>query len=216
MNKNKKMILIIVGVIVALALVAGIVWWLVAREKGNALNGEKSKVNALYEEFVKNPNYTFETTLNEQNKTFYARKDNMAYVDIKYQGEKSKYLVKDGNTYLIMDEQKTYYTYRNSDIDLQRVTLQLENVKNNKGTKGKEEIEGKNYNYEEFENVSDFLMRDIERKQDERVTTKFYFDNNQLAYIKTTVGEYEELLKVTVSQEVDNKLFAIPSGYTEN
>ncbi len=214
---NKKIILIIISVIVALALIAGMIGWLITGDKvATVLDGTKSKVNTLYEEFINKPTYTFETILNGQNQVFYARKDNMAYVDISYQGEKSKFIVKDGDTYLIMDEQKTYTTYRNNDIDLERITLQLENVKNAKYTKGKEEIEGKNCYYEEFENVSDFLMKDIEIKQDESVKTKFYFEDNKLIYIKTIVGDYEELLKVTISKEVDSKLFNIPSGYTAN
>lgn len=45
--------------------------------------------------------------------------------------------------------------------------------------------------------------------------TRFYFDGKDLKYIKTIAGNKEELLKVTISKDVDNKLFQIPSDYEE-
>lgn len=51
--------------------------------------------------------------------------------------------------------------------------------------------------------------------QGQEVKTRFYFDNNNLVYIKTIIGNKQEIFKVNISYDVDSKLFEIPSDYKE-
>ena len=55
--------------------------------------------------------------------------------------------------------------------------------------------------------------------QNEKVSTtkktRFYFDGNNLAYIKTVLGNKEKTLKVEISENIDNNIFTIPSDYEE-
>ena len=50
------------------------------------------------------------------------------------------------------------------------------------------------------------------------IKTRFYFDKkDNLVYIKTLYGDNnEELLKIEISNEVDDSIFGIPSDYAEN
>ena len=81
--------------------------------------------------------------------------------------------------------------------------------------KGKEKIENKTYTYEEYNTVTKFVMMDNSENEGQEIKTKFYFDGNKLEYIKTIVGNKQELLKVDISDDVDNNLFEIPSEYKE-
>ena len=79
----------------------------------------------------------------------------------------------------------------------------------------KEKIENKTYTYEEYNTVTKFVMMDNSENEGQEIKTKFYFDGNKLEYIKTIVGNKQELLKVDISDDVDNNLFEIPSEYKE-
>ena len=51
---------------------------------------------------------------------------------------------------------------------------------------------------------------------DEGVKTRLYFNKkSELVYVKTIYSEGSELLKVNISNEVDEALFEIPSNYAE-
>ena len=50
-------------------------------------------------------------------------------------------------------------------------------------------------------------------KDEEKAKTRFYFEGDQLVYIKTIIEDEQELLKVDISNQVDEKLFEIPSDY---
>ncbi len=50
---------------------------------------------------------------------------------------------------------------------------------------------------------------------DKEGKTRFYFDGDKLVYIKTIIGDKQEVLKVDLSYNVDSKLFEIPSDYQE-
>lgn len=217
MSKNKKIILIIIAIILLLAIVVGIICWIGFGRKigNNNLEGNASKVNKLCSELKEKQEFSFITTLDENNKMYYAKKDKTAYIDTIYQGEETKFLIKDGNSYLLLDEQKIYYTYQNNETDLEKVTVSLETIKDREYVEGKEKIENKEYKYEEYEGVSEFLLKDIETTEQQVAKTRFYFSGNKLVYIKTIVGDYQEVLKVDISYHVDNKLFEIPSDYKE-
>lgn len=211
---KKQIVLIIVSIILVLAIIVGLVYFLGLGEKteNTILDGSTSKVNKLYSELKEKQEYSFKTTLNEQDEVYYAKKNKVAYIATTYQGETSKFIIKDGNSYLLLDDEKIYYTYQNNETDLEKITVQLEKIKDKPYTEGKEKIENKEYKYEEYEDVAEFLVKDIE---EQTAKTRFYFDGNKLVYIKTTVGDYQEVLKVEISDNVDDKLFEIPKDYKE-
>lgn len=217
MSQKKKTIVITATVIIiALAIIIGIIWWLNREITGNTiLEGGNSKVTKLYSQLKEKQTFCFTTTLDEENLVFYAKKDNMAYLNTKNQGEESKFIVKDGNTYLLKEEEKIYYLYQNNETDLDKIILQLERVKDKPYTEGKEKIENKNYQYEEYEGVTEFLIKDINAENEHTLRTRFYFNGEQLVYIKTIIGDYQEIVKVDISYEVNNNLFEIPSDYKE-
>ena len=81
---------------------------------------------------------------------------------------------------------------------------------------GHEKINGKNYYYEEYDDIGAFFIMTKYDEQNE-IKTRFYFDNNgNLTYIKTIYGEESELLKVNLENSVDDSLFEIPANYAEN
>ena len=218
MNKNKKIILITVISILILVLIAGIIYFIVANtekeDPNTILQGSTSKTSQLMSQLTEKQNFSFETTVDEKNKVFYAKKEDMAYIDTYYNGRESKILVKDGNSYLLVDEYEKFYTYNNNQTDLNKIQNELEKLNEMTYTSGSEEIDNKKYKYEEFETITDFLIKDINSKE-KTGKTRFYYKGDTLVYIKTIIGDKEELLKVNVSYDVKDNLFEIPSNYQE-
>lgn len=215
---KKKMILIIVAIIVALVSVSGLVFWIGwgTNKENKTLDGSTSKVSKLYDALAQKQSYSFTTKLDEDNQMYYAKKGDMAYVAFSYEGDHANTLIKDGNSYLLLEDEKTYYTYQNNVTDLEKILLQLEEVKESQYTEGKETINGKRYSYEEYEGISEFLMKEeISTSQEKKAKTRFYFDQDKLVYIKTIIGEEQEILKVEISDNVNEKLFELPSDYQE-
>lgn len=216
MSKTKKIILIVIAIILILAIAIGLVWCIGFGNKEEGTTEEKpSQIEKLYSILTEKETYSITTTLDNENTIYYAKKDNKAYNEVTHDGKKTKFMVKDGNSYLIVDDQQVYYTYENNEIDLNKIEAQLENVKDENYREGKEKIEGKKYYYEEYEKVADFLMKDVNSTDEQKIKTRFYFDGDKLVYIKTMVEDYEETLKVDISYDVDSKLFEIPSGYKQ-
>lgn len=215
---QKKMILIIVAIIVVLASLVGLVCWIGGgtNKENKTLDGSTSKISKLYATLAEKQSYSFTTKLDDASQMYYAKKGDMAYSDSSYQGEHAKTLTKNGNLYLLLEDEKTYYTYQNNETDLEKILHQLEDLKESQYTEGKETIYGKRYSYEEYGGISDFLMKeDISTSQEQKAKTRFYFDEDELVYIKTIMGEEQEVLKVEISDNVNDKLFELPSDYKE-
>ena len=71
---KKKIVILIVAIIIAL--IIGVTIYLVAfPSKINNSEDKSSKVTKLYNELQEKQTYSFITTLNKQNSTFYAKKD---------------------------------------------------------------------------------------------------------------------------------------------
>ena len=211
MEKNKKIIIGVISAIVVVALVIA----LICIVRQNINNTEKtSRLNKIYENIVNKGEYTFTEETNENNKITYVIKDDKAFVDSIYEGEESKYVVKDGNTYLIIDDEKTYYKYENNMTDLSVIPSRLKTAANMEFISGTENIENKNYYYEEFNGYNQFLITEDNTETSE-IKTRFYFDGSQLVYIKTITKDSEELLKVNLTYKAQNQSFEIPSDYVE-
>ncbi len=213
--KNKKTIVIIIAVIAVIAIL-GVSFFFI--NKNTSKTGTTSnKLENLYENLKQNQSYSFTATLDDNNKMIYEKNDGNAYTDTIYDGTESKFIIKDGNSYLLIDDQKAYYTYANNDIDLDKIEVQLSEVINSGDYQnGEEKIDGKNYQYEEYNCITDFTMQDTSNvTENQNVKTRFYFKNNKLVYIKTIINDKQELLKVDISNNVDTNLFEIPLDYEE-
>ena len=211
MRKNKMIIILIIVSIVILASAVGIYF----TAKSKTTNDEIGKLNNYYEKLKNTSSYSFTSWLDDQNNVKYSKNNNESYNETTYQGKNTKYIVKNGNTYLVKDSEKVYYTYENNETDLYAIEMQIADIKENEASSGKEKIEGKQYKYEEFKGISNFYIGNI-NANDENTKTRFYFDGDNLAYIKTIVDENtEQLLKIEFSETVDNKIFNIPTNYKE-
>ncbi len=212
-NKRKKIIWISIVVAIIIVLIAGLTEYIFLKQKDEK---DISRINQLYEILKTKTSYSFSAILDDNNSMFYAKEDNKAYMDTTYDGTESKFIIKDENTYLIMDDTKAFYTYQNNEIDLNKIEVELEQLKDLQCEKGKEKIENKTYYYEEYEVLTDLNMMDTsEIGENEKVKTRFYFNDDKLVYIKTITENQQELLKVNISYDVDNQLFEIPSDYKE-
>lgn len=219
MDKKRRIILISIAIIIILLTISGIVWYFVSNNNNaneTVENGiENSKLSKLYQELSSKNSYSFETVLDDDNKMFYAKSGNVAYTDTNYNGNESKFVIKDGNSYLLVDDTKTYYTYKNNMVNLNKVQEAFDELINMGSFEtGREEINGENYNYEQYVGKTNLALQSFDDDTN-NVKTRLYFKGDDLVYIKTISGETEELLKINISYEVDQNLFEIPSDYRE-
>lgn len=210
---NKKTIIIAIIAAVVVLAIAGVA--IISMNKNDEPQIGQDKTIKLYDELTKKGKYNFNIFLNEENKMNYSKDEKVAYVDTTFEGEESKYVIKDGNSYLINDEDMVYYTYHNNEMDLRKIESELEKVKDLEYGVGKEKIENKEYKYEEYNTSTNFLFKYFDDLEDKDVKSRFYYDGDKLVYIKTILGDYEELLKVDISYNVNSKLFEIPEDYKE-
>ena len=218
MNKRNKIILIATIIVLVIAGIAGIIYLLnyYKNDSASESNENISKIAKLYNELIEKKEYTYTATPNSDNyKQLYAKKDdNVAYIDTIYEGNELKFLIKDGNSYLLKDTDKSYFIYPNNQTDLNKVTDVLLILKDDEHTDGEEEISGKKYKYEEYSQTTNLAIKEIEDVENNG-KTRFYFDKDKLVYIKTIIGNYSELLKIEINYKIDNNLFEIPSDYTQ-
>ena len=214
MDKNKK-IIIAISSIVIVAIICIVAFFMI-KNNGKVQEGDNksSKLSQVYEKMNEKLVYTFTATLNDENTKTVKRKNDKARIDLNLDGEKSTDIIKDGNTYLVMEEEEKVYKYQNNDIELAELLIDIkETIESQNPQKSKEEIDGKKYECEEYKGVSDFLL--VEEAEDEStVSTKFYFKGNNLEYIKTKVNDKEELLKINISyDDISENEFEIPEEY---
>ena len=100
MNKKKKIIIISVISIIVLALIIGIAIFLINRhnsEESQSYSGD-TRIARLYDRLNKEKMFSFTTTIDDNNKEIYAKTSDAAYIDTTYEGEESKFVIKDGNS----------------------------------------------------------------------------------------------------------------------
>ena len=219
--KKKNIIIIssIIGVII-LASVIGVIILNNSKESSNTENenGEiVSKLTQIYDKLNQAQSYTFKTTLNDQNSFSVSKQGESALAESYDESEKDSYLVKGEDTYLLVEDTKKYYTYKNNTTYLSKVTNDMEEILNKEFTAGKEKIDNKEYYYEEFNEVYPFIIN-YKKSIDESTTkTRLYFEGDNLKYIKTYVGDVQQLLKVDISYDgIDNNKFDIPKDYEKS
>ena len=218
MEKNKKIILITVISIIAIILIGTLIYFLFIKDDNTNNIAKNSKLEKINEKINQNEKYSISIE-GDKNKIYYSKNDNMAYTDSEYEGQNTEFLVKDGNTYLIQDDTKRYFTYTNNEIDLTKYSSVFEELSTKDFVQGKEKIDNTEYIYQEYQGITNFAIENLEEglseEEIQNIKTRFYFKGDDLVYIKTIAGEKEELLKITISYKVDDNLFSIPEGYTE-
>ncbi len=218
MSKKKK-IIIAVSSVIAILVVCLIIFLVVNNQsKTNTSNGENTsntRLSKVYEKMNDKLTYSFEATLDNENKMVIKRKNNQARKDLTLEGELTTQIVRDGNTYLLQEDTKKYYEYLNNELELTELATIIQDLINNQEpTKAQEELDGDKYECEEYKGTSYFWLEPIEQSINEEETTiKFYFKGNNLKYIKTTINDKEELLQVNIEYNVDDSEFEIPSEY---
>ena len=220
----KKKKIIIIAVIVAIIIALGVTIF-VFSNKGEEQKVEQANIKEedgtsrlveLKENMQKTDNYSVELKLNDENKRTTSRKDNSAKVEIIDEGEKSTYIVKDNTTYLLVDSTKKYYEYKNTAALLNDFANKIDEMLKGNFKTGTEQIDGQEYRYEEFERTSAFLINYKGNVDDLTTKTRLYFDGNKLKYIKTYVGDVEQLLKVNFEFNNQNSNnFEIPGEYSK-
>lgn len=217
-NKLKKT-MIIIGIIILVVVIIGvIIFALSSKNKTNKTEQTESvEIQKNYEKIANSKEMIFTTTLDENNKETIIIKDGQAYKETTRNGVTYKYIVKGNDTYFVDDSNKTYYTYKNNTEISTEIQQKLSKLKEMSSNTGKEKVNGKNYQYEEFEKYQDFLINNKIAVTDlTKAKTRIYYDNDKIVYIKTIAGDEEELLKVDISYgNVKNDYFNIPSEYKD-
>ena len=214
MDKKHKLFITSICIIVAIIIVVLIVYIVTKNQEESA---SKNRLANMYERMIQNETYSITFQLNDNNKYTVSRKGDAANIDTYNDGKHTTDIIKDGNTYLLMYSTKRYYTYQNNVTGLGELPNQLnEIIQSQEPEKGQEKIDGSNYRYEEYKGVSDFLMNTDEDFSEENTNTRFYFDGDNLEYIKTIMEDKSELISVDVSYDVNDNIFEIPSDFQES
>lgn len=217
-NKLKKT-MIIIGIIILVVVIIGVIIFAISsKNKTNETEQTESvEIQKNYEKIANSKEMIFTTTLDENNKETIVIKDGQAYKETTRNGVTYKYIVKGNDTYFVDDSNKTYYTYKNNTEISTEIQQKLSKLKEMSSNTGKEKVNGKNYQYEEFEKYQDFLINNKIAVTDlTKAKTRIYYDNDKIVYIKTIAGDEEELLKVDISYgTVKNDYFNIPSEYKD-
>lgn len=208
--KKKKIITIamIIAVIIAIIVLSRII------RKDEA---QGTKVTDIYNNLISSEQYMVTIEQNEINKTIMAKNGDKTVIDQYSEESRSTTLVKEGNTYLILHDREEYYVYEKNNVEQSILTDGLQELMDKQYTTGIEKIKGKKYDYEEYNGSTVFMISNTFSLNEENVKTRLYFNkDSQLVYIKTIFGENSELLKISISNNVDNALFEIPSNYAES
>lgn len=213
MKKKSKIILVLLILVI---IVLFIVSFVVVFEKDNV-----NRVSTVYNKLKSSYKFTF--SLEEANvKTKYkiteAQRGADISTDIENEDMHTTTLVLDEHGYYISHNEEKYYDYGDDEIDADLFLVGLKEASEMEYIHGTDEIDGKTYYYEEFDDISTFSIL-LNPTEDSILKTRFYFDGEELKYIKNTVNNEEtieeELLKVTVEYDADDGLFEIPEDYDE-
>lgn len=209
---NKKNILIIVGIILVIIIVFVAIFFINKNGKENN-SDEGTRLEQIYQRISENDNYTVSLTVDDNNKEVYYIRGNNARIESQGPDENSVTIVKDGNTYIMKTLDKKCYVYKNNTGALNQIKEKIEKIKSVTPTKGKEKLDNKNYEYEEFNGVSEFLINYYNNTDQNTIKTRLYFDKDQLVYSKTTDKNLEQLTKIDINYTDSDVDFNIPSDF---
>ena len=218
---KKKTIIIIAISIIVLLIVIGLICFFVSRannsESGDAGNSaQESKTIKIYNQLKESEKYQFTRKVNDEKQVTIAKSGDRAYEEETFNGKKTYYVVNEGDLYLLNKSTERYYKYQNNDEILHEITDAFSRIEGMTYTEGKEDINEKSYKYEEFKGIQEFLIdSNLYTDNSDEAITRFYYSGDDLKYIKTIVGDKEELLEINIEYNVDDSLFEIPEGYSD-
>lgn len=212
---DKKKIIIISAVVVLLIVAISLgVYFFISNKSKEIQN--ISIVDETYSDLQNKEEYVFEEILNEENKLYFAKSNDKAYLEVTTDGKTSRYIMRDNNTYYLDEENQVYYTYLNDQENFNMIIDKLTDLKNLSYETGTETLENKKYYYQKYNNVDYFLFDTTKEVEDkENVSTIFYHRDGELEYIKTIENGETELLKINIEYDVDQNLFEIPKEYVQ-
>ncbi len=218
---KKKTIIIIAISVIVLLIVIGLICFFVSRannsESGDVGNSvQESKTIKIYNQLKESEKYQFTRKVNDENQVTIAKSGDRAYEEETFNGKKTYYVVNEGDLYLLNKSTERYYKYQNNDEILHEITDAFSRIEGMTYTEGKEDINEKSYKYEEFKGIQEFLIdSNLYTDNSDEAITRFYYSGDDLKYIKTIVGDKEELLEINIEYNVDDSLFEIPEGYSD-
>ena len=194
------------------------------------LNTPKDLTLKMYEKITNSPKFTLtmdvESNEGYEYKIIIAERETDISMDVttKYDEEEqhTTTLVSDGYAYYIAHNDEEYSIIDSGEIDLDESIPMLSDIDKKEYIKGKENIRGKTYYYEEYEDISTFLMliNLEEGEEEEKVKTRFFYDKDgNIAFIKNIIerseDKSEELIKVSCEYDANDSLFEVPESYAE-
>ena len=210
---NKKTIIITAITIAVIILTCIITFIIMGSGKGYSNSNKIIKIN----EKLSRNEYTI-TQKTEEKEITLVRKENKVYKEEKNENITEKYYTKDGNAYILSEDNKKVYEYPNNSGMLYEFTGELEDLENMEYETGKEKINGKEYKYQEYKDYDIFLINqdlldDEEDVKDVEAKTRLYFLGKNLKYIKTIIGDKEELIEINISYKANESVLEWPSDY---
>lgn len=216
MKKSKR-----INLIVIILVIIGIIFF-VSKIVGNK-NSKVQELAKVYNKLNSSQAYQFKWEQNDNNKTIIIKDGDKTLIDQYSKEEDSatqnhtKTLIKENSTYLILPDRKEYYIYEGNNVDQTFLIDGIKEIMGKEYTKGTEKVKGKKYKYEEYSGSTMFLLSNSLNLDENDVKTRFYFDSkDNLVYIKTIYGDKHELLKVSLTNDIDSSVFEIPADYAEN
>ena len=216
MKKNKR-----ISLIVIILVIIGIIFF-VSKIVGNK-NSKVQELAKVYNKLNSSQAYQFKWEQNDNNKTIIIKDGDKTLIDQYSKEEDSatqnhtKTLIKENSTYLILPDRKEYYIYEGNNVDQTFLIDGIKEIMGKEYTKGTEKVKGKKYKYGEYSGSTMFLLSNSLNLDENDVKTRFYFDSkDNLVYIKTIYGDKHELLKVSLTNDIDSSVFEIPADYAEN
>lgn len=217
MQKSKKAKFIIFVFIIIILITIALIYILNEKEKDLTLS--------MYKNISNSQKYTI--TMEGQDSEYsykisIAQKGTDISIDMnsKFEDEEqhTSTLVTDRNAYYIMHNEQEYITLDSEDIEADSLIPEMKDIDGKIYQKGKEEIKGKSYYYEEYEDIATFLML-VDVNEEGNIKTRFYYDDGEIAYIKNIIEQdqetIEELVKVKCNFDAEDSLFEIPEDYAE-
>ena len=208
---NKKTTTKIIFVLLILALILAVIFAIFSNKK------DLSK--KMYKDICEKANYTFSMEViasDLKNKLTISKKENSICIDSISGDEHTSTLVYEQESFYINHNQEEYFVYEISQVDADILRNDLKEIEKQEYKTGSEKIENKTYYYEEFEGIDTFILSSNYNADEHELKTRFYFEKNKIAYIKTIIGSTEqELLKIDFSDNIDESLFEIPANYAE-
>ena len=151
--QNSKKVLIVTFIIIMLVIISIVC----ITTQGN----NTDRVAKIYKEILEKQTYTFsmeETNSEYEYMMAVSQKGNDINIDTGFNDEHTSTLILEGHVYVLMHNKQEYYVMDSDDIDADIIISGLKEVSEKEYDTGKEEINGKTYYYEEYKDVSSFIM----------------------------------------------------------